>query len=72
MITLKGIRVPRWRLLDSKHRMDAHDVSERKAGRLYRRVYDVTDPKLLWHIDTNHKLVRWRFIIVCGIDGFDW
>ena len=50
--------------------MDAHGVSERKAGRLHRRVYDVTGPNHLWHIDTNHKLVRWRFIIVGGIDRF--
>ena len=47
MITLKGIRVPRWRLRDSIHRMDAHGVSERKAGRLHRRVYDVTGPNHL-------------------------
>lgn len=70
MITLKGIRVPRWRLRESIHRMDAHGVCERQAGRLHRRVYDVTGPNHLWHIDTNHKLVRWRFIIVGGIDGF--
>lgn len=24
----------------------------------------------MWHIDTNHKLVRWRFIVAGGIDGF--
>ena len=44
MITLKGIRIPRW---NSIHRMDAHGVSERKAGRLHRRVYDVTGPNHL-------------------------
>ena len=27
-------------------------------------------PNHLWHIDTNHKLVRWNFIIVGGIDGY--
>lgn len=27
-------------------------------------------PNHLWHIDTNHKLIRWCFIIVAGIDGF--
>ena len=70
MMTSKGIRIPRWRLRDSMHRMDTHGVLERKAGRLHRRVYDVTGPNHLWHIDTNHKLVRWRFIMVAGIDGF--
>ncbi|CAC5394406.1 unnamed protein product [Mytilus coruscus] len=27
-------------------------------------------PNHLWHIDSNHKLVRWRFITLGGIDGF--
>lgn len=69
-MTLKGIMVSKWRLRDSIHRMDAHGVSERKGGRLRRRVYDVANPNNLWHKDTNHKLVRWRFIIERGIDGF--
>lgn len=58
MITLKGIRVPRWRLRESIHRMDERGVCERQAGRLHRRVYNVTGPNHLWHIDTNYKLVR--------------
>ena len=70
MLMVKGIRVQRWRLRDSIHRIDPHGVSERKAGRLKRRVYNVMGPNQLWHVDTNHKLVRWRFIIVGGIDGF--
>lgn len=24
----------------------------------------------MWHIDTNHKLIRWRFVIAGGVDGF--
>ena len=70
MIILKGIRVQRWRLRESVHRMDTHGVRDRQAGRLHRRVYNVMGPNHLWHIDTNHKLVRWQFIIVGGIDGF--
>lgn len=27
-------------------------------------------PNHLWHLDTNHKLIRWRFIICGCIDGF--
>ena len=27
-------------------------------------------PNYLWHIDTNHKLVRWYFIITGVLDGF--
>ena len=66
----KGINVQRMRLRDSIHRVDECGVQERKKGRLHRRVYNVKGPNRLWHVDTNHKLVRWNFIIVGGIDGF--
>ena len=66
----KGIRVQRMRLRDSIHRVDAEGVENRRKRRLHRRVYNVKGPNHLWHVDTNHKLVRWNFIIVGGIDGF--
>lgn len=31
---------------------------------------NVKGPNHLWHIDTNHKLVWWYFVIVGVIDGF--
>ncbi|XP_069140000.1 uncharacterized protein [Argopecten irradians] len=64
------IKVQRWRIRDSIHRIDSKGVSQRCKGRLHRRVYNVLAPNHLWHIDTNHKLVRWRFVIAGGIDGF--
>ncbi|KAK3582128.1 hypothetical protein CHS0354_017239 [Potamilus streckersoni] len=45
-------------------------VEERKNGCLQRRVYNVKGPNHLWHIDTNHTLIRWHMIIAGGIDGF--
>ena len=27
-------------------------------------------PNNVWHIDGHHKLIRWRFVIHGGIDGF--
>jgi hypothetical protein len=45
-------------------------INERKKGRLQRRVYNVQGVNYLWHVDTNHKLIRWRLVIVGGIDGF--
>ena len=41
-----------------------------KGKSLHRRIYNVKGPNHLWHVDTNHMLVRWNFIIVGGIDGF--
>ncbi|CAL8238126.1 unnamed protein product, partial [Merluccius merluccius] len=35
-----------------------------------RRTYQVQGPNSLWHIDGNHKLIRWRIVIHGGIDGY--
>ena len=57
-------------LSDSIHCVDQEGVNERKKGRLKWRVYNVQGLNHLWHVDTNHKLVRWNFVVVCGIYGF--
>jgi len=35
-----------------------------------RRKYSVPGTLSLWHIDGNHKLIRWGFVIHGGIDGY--
>lgn len=35
-----------------------------------RRVYQVPGANSLWHVNGHHSLVRWRFIIHAGVDGF--
>lgn len=52
------------------YRVDRKGILERKKGRLHRRTYSVQSPNTLWHVDTNHKLIRWNMIIAGGIDGF--
>ncbi|KAJ8310421.1 hypothetical protein KUTeg_012286 [Tegillarca granosa] len=59
MLKKQGIHVP--------HERGLHT---RKKGRLKRRIYDVKGPNHIWHVDTNHKLIRWNFIVAGGIDGF--
>ena len=27
-------------------------------------------PNAVWHIDGNHKLIRWRMVVYGGIDGY--
>ncbi|CAB3995481.1 uncharacterized protein LOC110446871 [Paramuricea clavata] len=66
----RGIKVQRMKLRDSLHRVDEEGIQRRRVGRLTRRVYAVRGPNHLWHVDTNHKLVRWHFIIVGGVDGY--
>ena len=34
-----------------------------------RRVYNIPMPNSLWHIDSYHKLIKWRIVIHGGIDG---
>uniref|UniRef100_A0A4W5Q2M0 Integrase catalytic domain-containing protein n=1 Tax=Hucho hucho TaxID=62062 RepID=A0A4W5Q2M0_9TELE len=40
------------------------------SQRLHRRSYRVAGPNSLWHLDGNHKLIRWRIGIHGGIDGY--
>lgn len=37
---------------------------------IYRRSYSVPGPNALWHLDGNHKLVKWKFIVHGAIDGY--
>ena len=50
--------------------MDPEGTSLRWYGVIYRRRYRVPCPNALWHIDGNHKLIRWRLVVHACIDGF--
>ncbi|CDQ61259.1 unnamed protein product [Oncorhynchus mykiss] len=54
------------------HRVDAAGVQEILAqlGCVVRRTYSVRSPLSFLHVDTNHKLIRFGFVIFGGIDGF--
>ncbi|KAH3829073.1 uncharacterized protein LOC127880799 [Dreissena polymorpha] len=65
-----GHRVQRQRVADSLIRVDEAAVAMRWCHSIRRRVYNVAGPNSLWHIDGNHKLIRWGFVIHGGIDGF--
>lgn len=65
-----GIIVRRESVRQSLHRVDPLGVIARRRNALHRRQYNVKSPNALWHIDGCHKLIRWRFVIHGGIDGF--
>ena len=69
---LKGrrIRIQRQPLRESLQRIDKTGSQSRSQKRLHRRISNVQGPNYLWHIDTNHKLVQWYFIITGVVDGF--
>ena len=71
MATLKvcNVWVQRSRLRASIQRVDPHATALRRRETVQRRVYSVNGPNSLWHIDGNHKLIRWKIVIHGGIDG---
>ena len=52
------------------HRVSEAGIQSRRKGRLKRRVYNLKGANHLWHIDTNHTLVKWYLIIFGAIDGY--
>ena len=50
--------------------MDPVNTAIRRSVTIRRRVYCVDGPNSLWHIDGHHKLIKWRFVVHRGIDGF--
>uniref|UniRef100_A0A1A8AUB6 Integrase core domain-containing protein n=2 Tax=Nothobranchius furzeri TaxID=105023 RepID=A0A1A8AUB6_NOTFU len=60
------------RIWASLKRVDALGVATRATlvGCVVRRSYTVQAPLSLVHVDTNHKLIRYGFVIFGGIDGF--
>lgn len=53
-----GLRVQRDRIRDIVSEIkDAHGIAGNRSIR--RHAYSVLGPLSLWHIDGNHKLVRW-------------
>ena len=66
----RGINVQRKRVRASIHRVDPEGPSTRIARTFRRRVYETPSPNFVWHIDGNHKLVKWGFVTHLAIDGF--
>ncbi len=42
----------------------------RQSSVVKRRIYSVPYPNTMWHIDGNHKLIKWGFVVYAGVDGF--
>lgn len=66
----RSIKVPRARIRDSLRRVDPLGIAARKCQSIHRRVYCVSRPLALWHLDGNHKLIRWRFVVHGCVDGY--
>lgn len=62
--TLADIRESLYRV-DPARRLDRNLVAVAR-----RLMYHVPWPNAVWHIDGNHKLIRWGFVIHGAIDGY--
>ena len=71
-LAAKGLRVQEIRVRESMHRVDPNGVLLRtlESRIIQRRSYNVYSPRALYHLDGNHKLIRWRIVIHGMIDGF--
>ena len=65
-----NIHVQRWRIRESIHRVDYSGVRERRIQLIQRRTYFSKGPNFVWHMDGNHKLIRWKFVIHGAVDGY--
>ena len=54
-----GHRVQRYRVRESMLRVAPEGAAIRAAPTVQRRTYSVAGPNSLWHIDGNHKLIRY-------------
>ena len=53
-----GLRVQQHRIRDSLRRVDPEGCALRWFEGIHRRKYSVPHSQALWHIDSNHKLIR--------------
>ena len=64
------VHVQRERVRESLHCVDPQGVAIRHHFTTRQRVYCVDFPNEVWHIDSNHKMIRWKFVIHGATDGF--
>ncbi|KAK2571868.1 hypothetical protein P5673_003276 [Acropora cervicornis] len=68
----RGLRIQQSRIREAMRRVNPVGVLLRalELRTIHRRRYQVYGLLALWHIDGNHKLIRWRFVIHGAIDGY--
>ena len=66
----QDIHLPRRRIRECIHRVDAGGVRSRSVKLIQWRTYYAKGANYVWHMDGNHKLVRWKFVIHGAVDGY--
>ena len=65
----RGLHIQRWRVSECLRRVDPVGTALRWRMVIHRHKYYVPMPNSLWHIDSCHKLIRYKLIIHVCIDG---
>ena len=58
----RGVRVQQLRVREAQRRVDPGGSMMRRLSCINRRIYQVNGPLALWHVDGNHKLIRYNCI----------
>lgn len=66
----RKLHVQRMRVRGSIHRVDPQGPSVRSSRTFRHRVYETPCPNYVWHMDGNHKLVKWGLVTQLAIDGY--
>lgn len=66
----RGMVIRRSLLRNLLNEVDHVGRAARRSRPIQRRIYNVKGPNHLWHMDTDHKLISWRFVIHGCVDGF--
>ena len=59
-----GYRVQQSRIRDPLRRVDPLGVMSRWILGIHRRIYSVPESNALWHVDGNHKMIRYYIILI--------
>jgi len=68
----RSIKIQENRVRLSMRRVDPEGIMLRtmQSRPIFRRKYSVAGPLSLWHMDGNHKLIRYKMVIHGCVDGF--
>ncbi|XP_028415387.1 uncharacterized protein LOC114538407 [Dendronephthya gigantea] len=68
----RGYKIQEIRIRESMRRCDPEGTIVRalQIRVTHRRSYSVRAPLSLWHMDGNHKLIRWNFVVHGCVDGY--
>ena len=66
----RGLNIQLLQVRNCLRALDPVGTVLRWRSAIHRRKYNVPTPNALWHIDSNHKLIRWRLSTQVCVDGY--